>query len=169
MDGPKKTNTRGRSVRVDYLSSQIDAVHFGHKQGRVRSSRGLRPRSIKIAYFLNKVPATNNCIAIARGIRAPIQTPKLVVKLSGPMMVPTSAKVGIAGFIHENPADRKIARGFCFDHSETISCIVRLQTEPVRPLIDLEFTRREISTPIPEASQKVKNETSFVRSKTCAT
>jgi hypothetical protein len=29
------------------------------------------------------------------------------------MIVPTSAKVGIARFIFKNPADRKIERGFC--------------------------------------------------------
>ena len=52
------------------------------------------------------------------GKETPVPIPNTAVKLSGPMIVPTSAKVGIARFYlrlcRQTPPIEKIGRGFCF-------------------------------------------------------
>src|SRR5437868_5403168 len=54
------------------------------------------------------------------GKETPVPIPNTAVKLSGPMIVPTSAKVGIARFyfaaLPPNPADCKVERGFFWQH-----------------------------------------------------
>ena len=46
------------------------------------------------------------------GKETPVPIPNTAVKLSGPMIVPTSAKVGIARFYFKNPVGIS-QRGFC--------------------------------------------------------
>jgi hypothetical protein len=44
----------------------------------------------------------------------PVPIPNTAVKLSGPMIVPTSAKVGIARFYSQKPRRlKRVVRGFC--------------------------------------------------------
>ena len=44
----------------------------------------------------------------------PVPIPNTAVKLSGPMIVPTSAKVGIARFYLQKPRRlKRVERGFC--------------------------------------------------------
>ena len=45
------------------------------------------------------------------GKETPVPIPNTAVKLSGPMIVPTSAKVGIARFYSKNPAESKDSCG----------------------------------------------------------
>ena len=46
----------------------------------------------------------------------PVPIPNTAVKLSGPMIVPTSAKVGIARFYFKNPAGSSDPAGFFVFH-----------------------------------------------------
>ena len=58
------------------------------------------------------------------GEETPVPIPNTAVKLSGPMIVPTSAKVGIARFYFKNPADSKESSGvFAFESHLPVDCI----------------------------------------------
>src|ERR1700704_5560525 len=63
----------------------------------------------------NQVPVRLTAAGISSGDHTgeetPVPIPNTAVKLSGPMIVPTSAKVGIARFYFKNPADSKESCG----------------------------------------------------------
>lgn len=63
---------------------------------------------VRVGFTAPRTPSGDHTVK-----ETPVPIPNTAVKLSGPMIVPTSAKVGIARFYFRNPADRKIERGFC--------------------------------------------------------
>ena len=73
-------------------------------------SRILHPRQ-PLLHIKPKVKTSSQCLTVLRISsgdhtveETPVPIPNTAVKLSGPMIVPTSAKVGIARFYFKNPA-----------------------------------------------------------------
>ena len=78
--------------------------------------------SLPLLHIKTKVKSSSQCLTVLRTFsgdhtvkETPVPIPNTAVKLSGPMIVPTSAKVGIARFYSQKPrsSSKELERGFC--------------------------------------------------------
>ena len=81
--------------------------------------------ALSLPHSCNATKLSAPCLTVRRsssgdhtGKETPVPIPNTAVKLSGPMIVPTSAKVGIARFF-KNPVGIS-PRGFCFVYCSAV-------------------------------------------------
>jgi hypothetical protein len=77
----------------------------------IRNPNSAIRNRLPLLHIKTKVKSGSQCLTVLRIFsgdhtveETPVPIPNTAVKLSGPMIVPTSAKVGIARFYFKNPA-----------------------------------------------------------------
>ena len=113
------TGTNGRTLGHIYLT-----LSFQRAKDKYRAE-GLKTLGTTLAIKTKQVPVRLTAAGISSGDHTveetPVPIPNTAVKLSGPMIVPTSAKVGIARFYSQKPRRvQKTRAGFL--HAPAIGC-----------------------------------------------